>query len=54
MLRHALALPPGIWVFRLRASFEPAQYASAASLALRHAVRTEVDAVLGRAARPDR
>lgn len=52
--RHAPALQPGIWVVRLRAPFEPARYVSAASSALRYAVRTEVDAVLRSAAHPDR
>lgn len=52
--RHAPALQAGIWVVRLHAPFDGARYVSAASSALRHAVRGEIDAVLGRAARPDR
>ncbi|UCH19085.1 MAG: ribonuclease P protein component [Burkholderiales bacterium] len=52
--RSAPILPPGIWVVRLRAPFEGLPCPSAASVALRHAVRAEVDSVLRRAARFDR
>jgi ribonuclease P protein component len=52
--RYAPILPPGIWVVRLRASFEGLPCPSAASAALRHAVRVEVESVLRRAARFDR
>jgi ribonuclease P protein component len=48
--RHAGRLPRGLWVVRLRAPFDTKQFPSAASTALKQAVRTELDAVLGRAA----
>ncbi|WP_397533637.1 ribonuclease P protein component [Roseateles sp.] len=38
----AAALPPGLWVVRLRAPFEPKQFPSAASDALNAAVRAEL------------
>ncbi len=49
MERHAEALPPGLWVVRLRAPFAPAQFPSAASQALRTAARVELEQLLGRA-----
>lgn len=49
--RHAEQLPFGLWVVRLRAPFDPRQFPSAASNALRQAARSELDAVLARAAR---
>jgi ribonuclease P protein component len=49
--RHAEQLPHGLWVVRLCAPFDPRQYPSAASNALRQAARSELDAVLDRAAR---
>ena len=45
--RHLPALPPGLWLVRLRAGFERAQFLSAASEPLRRAARTELDAALG-------
>lgn len=45
--RHLSALPPGLWLVRLRAGFERAQFLSAASEPLRRAARTELDAALG-------
>lgn len=48
---HADALAHGLWVIRLRAPFDRAVYASAASDALRCAVRTELEQLLKRAAR---
>ena len=50
MQRHAAALPAGLWVFRLRAAFPRTVYLSAASQALRQAVRGERDAMLSAAA----
>jgi ribonuclease P protein component len=44
--RHAHTLPPGMWVVRLRAGFDQAGFASAASEALRAAVRKEVEHLL--------
>jgi len=49
--RHALSLPAGLWVVRLRAPFDRTAFASAASTALRAAARNELDLVLARAAR---
>ena len=49
--RHAAGLPHGLWVLRLRSPFDPKQFPSARSEALRAAVRTELDAVLQRASR---
>jgi ribonuclease P protein component len=49
--RHADQLPGGLWVVRLRAPFDSTQFPSAASDALRQAARTELDAMLARAAR---
>lgn len=48
--RHAGGLPQGLWVLRLRSPFDPKQFSSASSEALRAAVRSELDAVLQRAA----
>ena len=39
---QAQALPPGVWVVRLRAPFDPRQFPSAASDALREAVCSEL------------
>ena len=44
--RHAHNLPPGMWVVRLRAGFDQTSFASAASEALRAAVRKEVEHLL--------
>ena len=46
MSRHATSLPPGLWVVRLRAAFARTAYVSAASDALKRAVRDELDALL--------
>jgi ribonuclease P protein component len=48
---HASELPPGLWLVRLRAAFPVAQYPSAASAALRAAVRAELDQLLAKARR---
>ena len=48
MLRNRSRLPPGLWLLRLRAPFDPLRFPSAASQALRQAARLELDAVLGR------
>ena len=50
-LRQQDRLAPGLWVVRLRAPFDGAQFQSAASPALRHAVRSELEAALAAAAR---
>lgn len=50
----ARALPqlsPGVWVLRLRSPIDRAEFPSAASQALRLAVRAELDALLAQAAR---
>ncbi len=41
--RHAGALPGGLWVVRLRAGFDRAEFRSAASDPLRRAARAELD-----------
>ncbi|MEO5736238.1 MAG: ribonuclease P protein component [Variovorax sp.] len=46
VLRHQAALPPGLWVVRLRAPFAPTEFISAASLPLRRAARDELDALM--------
>ena len=51
---HRAALPPGLWVVRLRAPFDRAEFPSAASAALGQAAGAELDAVFGRAAQPRR
>lgn len=48
--RQRRHLAPGLWIVRLRAPFDRATFTSAASTALRVAVRGELDALLGRAA----
>lgn len=48
MERHADALPPGLWVVRLRSPFAREQFASAASDALRAAARAELDRLFDR------
>jgi ribonuclease P protein component len=47
--QHADQLPHGLWVLRLRAAFDARQFPSAASDALRCAVRSELDGMLARA-----
>lgn len=49
--RHAEGLAAGLWIVRLRAPFDRAQFPSAASDALRAAARVELDTLLARAAR---
>ena len=49
-LRPADALPGGMWLMKLRLGFDPREFPSAASDALRASVRTELDALLARAA----
>jgi ribonuclease P protein component len=44
--RQQAALPPGLWLVRLRAPFAAGQFPSAASDALRLAARTELDRLL--------
>ncbi len=48
--RLAPQLEAGGWLLRLRAPFDPARFPSAASLALRQTVRTELDALFTAAA----
>jgi ribonuclease P protein component len=49
---HAGRLPAGDWLLRLRSGYPPAQFPSAASLALRRAVRAELQTLFGRVAAP--
>jgi ribonuclease P protein component len=51
MARHASALPPGLWLLRLKAPFLKPQFPSAASDALRAAAGAELDQLFRRAAR---
>lgn len=51
---EAGALPPGLWLVRLKAPFATAQFPSAASDALRRAARGELDALLAGAPRAAR
>jgi ribonuclease P protein component len=48
--RHLDHLPSGMWLVRLRSSFEKAQFSSAASQALRVAVRGELDRLFAQVA----
>ena len=48
--RRGDALPPGLWVIRLRAPFDMAQFPSAASHALRDAAHAELEHLLTHAA----
>ena len=48
--RHAAALAPGLWVVRLRAPFDKAQFPSAASDQLKRVARAELDALFDAAA----
>jgi ribonuclease P protein component len=52
LLAHSGRLEPGLWVVRLRAPFDRAEFTSAASAALRRVAGTELDAVFDRAAAP--
>ncbi|MEO5843517.1 MAG: ribonuclease P protein component [Caldimonas sp.] len=47
--RHRDRMAPGLWIVRLRAPFDIARFASAASPALRRCARAELDALLGAA-----
>lgn len=49
MDRHALRLPAGLWLLRLRAGFATTEFVSARSPALARAVRLELDGLLARA-----
>jgi ribonuclease P protein component len=49
MERHAGALPPGLWLVRLRSPFAPANFPAAASAALCAAAREELEQLFGRA-----
>ena len=44
-------LPPGAWVVRLKRAFAPSEFPSATSVALRRAVRAELQQLFARAAR---
>jgi ribonuclease P protein component len=46
MQRHAVHMPHGMWVLRLRCALDAAQFPAAASGALRRALRTELDTLL--------
>lgn len=46
---HEAALPPGLWVIRLRAPFAPASFPSAASVALRGAADGELAVLMQKA-----
>lgn len=50
-LPSGAAIPRGLWVLRLKAPIDRAQYPSAASTALRDAVRDELALLLAAAAR---
>ena len=50
LLAHESNLATGLWVVRLRASFDAGAFASAASTALRSAAAAELDAALGQVA----
>jgi len=58
-IRHVVAgcaaqLEPGLWVVRQRSPFDPKQFPSAASEALKEAARTELRALFDRAVRGER
>jgi RNase P protein component len=58
-IRHVAAacaarLEPGLWVVRQRAPFDPKQFPSAASEALKEAARTELRMLFDRAVRGER
>jgi ribonuclease P protein component len=50
-MQRQTRLPGGLWVVRLRAPFDRAQFASTASDGLRRAAHDELDALLADAAR---
>ena len=54
MRSHAQALPPGLWVLRLKSPFDRKQFASAASQPLRLAAHDELELLLQRAVAPRR
>ena len=47
---HSGSMAPGLWVVRLRCGFDRAAFPSAASAALEHAARDELDRLLLRCA----
>jgi ribonuclease P protein component len=49
MSQRLSQLPEGWWVVRLKAPFDPRQFPSASSDALRHAARAELQQLLARA-----
>lgn len=49
---HAQALPPGLWVLRLKAPFDRQKFSSAASPPLQRAAGDELQLLLQRAAEP--
>ncbi len=50
MIDQLAALPPGLWLVRLRAPFQAADYPSAASAPLRRAARAELEQLFRHAA----
>ena len=48
--RHAIHLPRGLWLVRLRAGFAATEFISARSIALAQAARAELDGLLSRVA----
>ncbi|HET9645699.1 MAG TPA: ribonuclease P protein component [Burkholderiaceae bacterium] len=52
LARRLAELPSGMWVVRLRSPFDRQQFRSAAGLALKQAVRHELDEMLDRTCRP--
>jgi len=50
MSEHAAALPPGLWVVRLRVPFDRAEFTSPASEPLKQVTRAELGQLFGRAA----
>ncbi len=51
---HANALPPGLWVLRLKAPFDKQQFTSPGSDTLNAVARSELDLLLQRAVAPRR
>lgn len=45
--RQSPPIPPGVWVVRLRSTFDREQFRSSASEVLKHTARGELDALLG-------
>lgn len=50
MSQHAAALPPGLWVVRLRTPFDRVEFTSPASEPLKQVTRAELGQLFGRAA----